>query len=398
MIFVGLSSPQELRANRLFSFEFFSMAKKRMKTGGMIALTLPGSLTYISSELRDLNGCILNTLRAVYRYVRIIPGDTHLYIASDSEKLEKTGTEDAVKRLEERRLKTALFTRGYIEHRLHERWLKWFSQSMEGQTTLINLDFRPLGVFFSLSYWNALFSPYLTGIFRWFEGFSITWSLVLVAAFTLLTGAVFIKWPSCTGYALPYAILTSGFAVMIFDLAIILTFQTVYGYLYYQIGLLVTAFMAGVAVTSHIMNRHIERIRQDSRFFLLSELWIIAFSLLLPFVFSVPAHHLERTSVYFLLYGIFFMMAFFAGTSIGLQFPLATKIYLSLSPQSVTLGRTAGLLYGADLLGGFFGGLLGGVLLLPILGLKETSFTVALIKASSFLILIFAGKLRKGSH
>ena len=398
MIFVGLSSPQELRANRLFSLEFFSTAKKRMHTDGMIVLTLPGSLTYISSELRDLNGCILNTLRAVYRYVRIIPGDTHLYIASDSEKLKKTRTEDAVKRLEERRLKTALFTRGYIEHRLHERWMKWFSQSMEGQTTLINLDFRPLGVFFSLSYWNALFSPYLTGIFRWFEGFSITWSLVLVAAFTLLTGAVFIQWPSCTGYALPYAILTSGFAVMIFDLAIILTFQTVYGYLYYQIGLLVTAFMAGVAVTSHIMNRHIEKIKQDSRFFLLSELWIIAFSLLLPFVFSIPAHHLERTSVYFLLYGIFFMMAFFAGTSIGLQFPLATKIYLSLSPQSVTLGRTAGLLYGADLLGGFFGGLLGGVLLLPILGLRDTCFMVALMKASSFLILIFSGKLRKRGH
>jgi len=392
LIFIGLSSPQDLRTNRLFSYEFFSMANRKMNPGGMIALTLPGSLTYISPELRDLNGCILNTLRSVYRYVRIIPGDTNLYIASDSEKLQRTRTEEMVKRLEERKIKTGLFTRSYIELRLHERWLKWFSQSMEGQTTLSNSDFRPLGVFFSLAHWNALFSPYLTGIFNWSGGFSLKWSVALAAAFTLLAGALFSKRPSSSRYILPYAILSSGFAAMIFDLAIIFSFQTIYGYLYYQIGLLVTAFMVGIAVTSHIMNRRMVSIKKDSRLFILSELWIIAFSLILPFVFSIPSRHLEKTPVYLLLYGIFFMMAFLAGTSIGLQFPLATKIYLNLSPNRVSLGGTAGLLYGADLLGGFFGGLLGGVLFLPILGLRETCLTVALIKASSLLLFfLFAG-------
>jgi spermidine synthase len=266
---------------------------------------------------------------------------------------------------------------------------------MEGTKTPVNSDFRPLGVYYSLAYWNALFSPYLTGIFKWFEGFQITWSLILVAAFTLLSGAVLIKWPPCSGYTLPFAILTSGFAVMIFDLAIIFTFQTVYGYLYYQIGLLVTAFMAGIALTSHIMNRLLGRLRNASRLFLISESGIIALSLLLPFLFSVPAHDLGKTPVYLLLYGTFFIMAFLAGASIGFQFPLATKIYLGLSPDWTTLGKTAGLLYGADLLGGFFGGLLGGVLLLPILGLRDTCFMVALIKGSSFLLFLLFTKIRK---
>lgn len=398
LIFIGLSCPQELRANRLFSFEFFSVAQKRMNPGGMIALTLPGSLTYISPELRDLNGCILNTLTSVYRYVRIIPGDINLYIASDSENLEQTGTEEVASRIEKRNLKTGLFNRAYIEHRLHGRWLEWFSQSIEGKTTSLNSDFRPVGVYFSLSYWNALFSPHLTGIFKWVEGFSIKWSLALVAAVTLFAGAVFMKWPSSSGYSLPFAILTSGFAVMIFDLAIIFTFQTLYGYLYYQIGLLITAFMVGIALASHIMNRCLERIRRDSRLFLVSEMWIIALSLLLPLLFSIPARHLERSLLHSLLYGILFGVAFLSGASIGIQFPLAAKIFLNLSPNRTAMGKTAGLLYGADLLGGFFGGLLGGVFLLPILGLKDTCFMVALIKASSFLLLVLFAKPRKPSH
>ncbi|MCJ7704223.1 MAG: spermine synthase, partial [Desulfobacterales bacterium] len=91
LIFIGLPAPQELQTNRLFSSEFFSIAQKKMNPGGIIVLTLPGSLTYISPELRDLNGCILDTLKSVFKYVRIIPGDTNLYFASDSKSLEGVG-------------------------------------------------------------------------------------------------------------------------------------------------------------------------------------------------------------------------------------------------------------------------------------------------------------------
>jgi predicted membrane-bound spermidine synthase len=57
------------------------------------------------------------------------------------------------------------------------------------------------------------------------------------------------------------------------------------------------------------------------------------------------------------------------------------------------LGHTAGLLYGADLLGGFLGGLFGGILLLPILGLKESCFMMAMIKLSSGILFLLSMKL-----
>jgi spermidine synthase len=60
-----------------------------------------------------------------------------------------------------------------------------------------------------------------------------------------------------------------------------------------------------------------------------------------------------------------------------------------------TIGQTAGLLYGADLLGGFFGGLSGGILLLPILGLKETCLIMAMLKISSGLLIFLFIKSTK---
>jgi spermidine synthase len=395
LIFIGVSAPQELQTNRLFSSEFFSTAKRKMNPDGIIVLTLPGSLTYISPELRDLNVCIMQTLKRIYRSVRIIPGDTNLYLASDSEKLEQVTPGELTRRLDERKIKTSLVRGSYIEYRLHERWLKWFLKSMEGEAVPLNSDFRPLGVFFHLSYLNALFSPYLIPVFKWFEGWNLQLTLALAAIFTLLLSLLFFKAPETSRYSLPYAIFTSGFADMMLHLAILFTFQTLYGYLYYQIGLLITVFMVGIALGSYLITRRLERIRKDSALFLRTELMIVGFSLLLPFVLSIPSHALEKPAVYILLYVTFLGMSFLCGFLVGLQFPLATKIYLRSSSKEGRLGRTAGLLYGADLLGGFFGGLFGGVLLLPVLGLKESCFTMAIIKASSFILFALFTKILK---
>jgi spermidine synthase len=392
LILIGLSGPQELQTNRLFSSEFFSIAKLKMKPNGIMALTLPGSLTYISPELRDLNGCILDTMEATYRYVRIIPGDRNLYLASDSSKLESLTPREIAKRFEERKIKTGLFTGAYIEYRLHERWVRWFLKSMERGRGYLNSDFRPLAVFFNLSYWNALFSPYLTGLFNWFEGFRFEPPMVLTALFTLFLSALFVKKPHLSRYSLPYALFTSGLADILFSLAIIFSFQTLYGYLYHQIGLLITLFTVGVALGSLYITQRIDQIKRDLSLFIATDAFITLFSFLLPFAITFLSFHLEKRAIYGLLYAVFLVMSLLTGVLVGLQFPLATKIYLRTLPSNGRFGQTAGLLYGADLFGGFFGGLLGGVFLLPILGLKGSCMMMAVIKISSLLLLLLFKK------
>ena len=395
IIFIGLPAPQELQTNRLFSSEFFSTAKGKMNSDGIIVLTLPGSLTYISPELGDLNGCILDTLRSVFRSVRPIPGDVNLYLASDSDQLERVTAEAVMKRLQERKIQTSLFTRSYIEYRLHERWMKWFLQSTERREIQINSDFRPIGVFLSLSYWNALFSPYLTGVFKWFEGFSLRISVAFMALVTLSIAVIFLKKPPLSRNSIPYVIFTTGLAGMIFNLAVIFTFQTFYGYLYHQIGLLIAIFMLGVALSSFLITQRLSRIKRGTFQFLKIEIMIIFFSFLFPFVFSIPSQYLEKPAISLLVYTLFLIMSFLSGACIGLQFPLAAKIYLGTPSKEETFSYAAGLLYGADLLGGFLGGLFGGILLLPILGLKETCFMIAMIKASSGLLILLFMRSKK---
>ncbi len=395
LVFVGLPAPRELQTNRLFSYEFFSIAKRKMNPEGIIVLTLPGSLTYISPELRDLNRCILGTLKAVFRSVRIVPGDTNLYLASDSSKLERVTTAEIVRRFEDREIKSSVLTQSYLEFRLHERWLKWFFESTGSEGVQINSDLRPIGVFFSLSYWNALFSPSLAKVFKWFEGLSLQISISFMILFTLLISGVFVKWPSVSGQSVSYAIFTTGLAGMIYNLAIIFTFQTFYGYLYKQIGLLIAVFMFGVALSSLSMTRYLDRIESDARLFLKIEICIIIFSFLFPFVFSIPSQYIEKTAISLLVYPLFLIMSLFSGACIGLQFPLASKIYLALPRRKRKLGHTAGLLYGADLLGGFLGGIFGGVFLLPILGLKESCFMMGLIKMNSLVLLLIFIRVRK---
>jgi spermidine synthase len=396
VILIGLTVPQELQSNRLFTSEFFSMAKNKMTRDGMIVLALPGSLTYISPELRDLNGCILDTLRSVYRQVRVIPGDVNLYLASNSDQLANVTAKEVIQRFQERRIKASLFTPGYIESRLQDRWLQWFYQSMGERKVRINSDYRPLAVFYNLSHWNALFSPYLAGVFKWFEQLSFKLTIPSIALLTLLIAAIFVRWPLLSQHAITYAVFTSGWTGMIFELAIIFTFQTLYGYLYHQIGLLIAVFMAGIATGSLCVTRLLSRIKADAPLFLKTEGGLVLFSVILPFLFSIPAHHLEKPAVPAFLYATFLAASLISGTLIGMQFPLAAQIYLHTPSTEGSVGSTAGLLYGADLFGGFFGGLFGGILFLPVLGLRDSCFTVAIIKLSSFSLFLLYLRMKPG--
>lgn len=384
IVLVGLSSPSDLQVNRLFTEEFFSLVKARLREEGILVIGLPGSLTYLNDELRNLNACILNTLKSVYPYVRIIPGDFNLFLASGSREVTRATPAILSQRLDERGVKPDLLTKAHIEYKLHPRWLNWFSNSIEGIEEKINKDFLPLGVFYSLAYWNALFSPYMQGIFHWFQGVDLWMFPVLLSLFTLLFLLIRFKTGRLFRTSIPFAVATTGFAGMIFDLVLIFAFQALYGYVYRQIGLLVTAFMVGAAVGSLGMTRFLEQIKRDLPTLMRLDMVIVLFSALLPLIFLLTHPYLDRPAVFLSFPAIFLVLCFLSGLLIGAEFPLANKIYLKTSQS---LSGTAGLLYGADLLGGWFGGVLGGVVLLPVLGLLKTCMVVVLLKITSLILL-----------
>ncbi len=292
VVLIGISELSNLQVNRLATEEFFIMVKAILKEKGILVISSPGSLTYLSEELINLNLCLLNTLREVYPWVKIVPGDFNLFLASISPQILEVDSSLLIKRLGERELRTFSLTSDYIRYRLHSRWLDWFLNSLaagretaSANETKINKDFHPLGTFYSLAFWSALFSPRGQPLFSWFESLSLRFFFIALSMFGLLFLLFGYKNRRLRKGAVPFAIISTGFAGMMFNLILIFAFQVVYGYLYYWIGLLTSIFMAGAGVGGLLVTRSLEKIKEDLLYLLKLEASIIILSLLLPFIF-----------------------------------------------------------------------------------------------------------------
>jgi spermidine synthase len=239
-------------------------------------------------------------------------------------------------------------------------------------------------VFYSVAHWNALFAPSIRWLFKLFERISLK---NIVPIFVILLLLYFIGLSTRKRFfrgGIPIAIFTTGFAGMLFSLIIIFSFQSIYGHVFSWIGLLVASFMAGAACGAMLVATVMHRIKDSFKFFSRIELAIICFSIGCLLIVYIPNANLVGPVAFFLFRALFLVISFISGLLIGSQFPLANQLYLR---DDTNLTKTAGTLYSADLLGGWFGGVLGAVVLLPVLGLVGTCLTVVLLKLTSFIVL-----------
>ena len=385
LIFVGVLEPSNLQANRFFTQEFYALAEARLNEGGMLVLGAPGSLTLLNEELRDLNSSVFHTLNSVFPHIRVIPGEgSHIFLASHSEEVEAVDMVQIVSRLDQRQVPANMMVPWYIENKLHHGWQGWFANFIEGGSRQVNRDLRPVGLFYSLSHWNAVFAPAFGMVFRQFERITLGTLALSFVAFLLIYALLRLRKIRFESVSIPFAIGTTGFAGMIFSLVVIFSFQSNYGYVFSWIGLLVAAFMAGAAGGATLVTRMLSRLEDGTGLFLKVELAIIGLALGLPLVFSAGSAVAGRQSGLGLFRALFLVIPFVCGLLTGSQFPLANRVYLK---GSASLSKTAGMLYAADLLGGWLGGIVGAVVLLPVLGLAGTCLTVGMLKLVSFIVL-----------
>jgi spermidine synthase len=142
--------------------------------------------------------------------------------------------------------------------------------------------------------------------------------------------------------------------------------------------------MAGAACGAMLVTKVQTRIKNCYRLFIKIDFAIICFSLGWPFIFLAARAFLDSPDAVVFFKILFLIIACTCGLLVGSQFPLANKIYLR---NNTSLSKTAGLLYASDLLGGWLGGIVGAVVLLPVLGLTGTCITVGLLKLTSFIVL-----------
>ncbi len=373
-IFIGIAKPSNLTANRLFSQEFFAIARQHLASEGILTFNLPGSLTYLSQELKDLNSCVLNACQKEFPYLKVIPGDNNLFLASGSNEILKISSQAITERIKERGINTNIFTSGYLNYRLSNQWLDWFKQNMRNATRKINQDSRPIAVLETLALWNKQYNPGSAGLLRALTKISMKWIIILIAGITCLIILLTLRRKNNKEtITMPYAIFTTGFFGMLITLILNFNFQLAFGYLYQQIGLLLSLFMAGSSIGSLITVRLKKENKPMLRIFLLAEASIIAITLTI----SGLGHRIN--------YPAFLILFFTAGLPLGFEFALAGKISWR---GRENIGAVAGRLYFFDLLGGLLAGVFSGILLLPALGITNSCLIIAVLKISSIIIFL----------
>jgi spermidine synthase len=394
VILIGVSDPADLQTNRLFTREFFELAKSRLRKNGIVAVLASGSLSSMSPELQRVNSGMLRTLEEVFPSIYVIPGDTNLYLAVNRPGVRNRGyqldPEPLKTRLKARGLDVQLITPFYIDYRLNAGRLEWFVERTAVGYGEINRDFHPSGVIDGLCLWSARFQPRFSNLLQvvrklYPKGlFAVLGSIVVVSIIFGLASK-----SNTLRVALPLSVFTTGFAGMIFDLTLMFIFQVLYGYVYTMLGALIASFMAGSGVGSFFVTSRLDRIPRPRRLFLLSELFVVVFAaaLLLPSLLHRQVGAGGWPAGLPLL--VFTPLCFTGGFLMGFQFPLANRMHLQFSSGA---GKTAGLLNGADLLGGFVGGMVGGCVLLPVMGLTGSCTAVIMVKAAAFAYLVLSSR------
>jgi spermidine synthase len=386
-IILNLPHPSTLELNRYYTVEFFSEIFESLNRNGVLSLSIPGSETYLSPEVRDLNLCLISSLREVFPSVQVIPGDVNFILASASRDSGPLLPELFIGRLRERKIIAHFLTEFQIRLKLEPQRQKWLEVSLQrGDAVKLNRDANPLGLYYGIAYWNAQFHPFVQTFWGWGKGLNL-WHLALLL-FLLTCGALVLRRKSredWTKGVLIWLVATTGFFGIAFSVLLIFSFQTLYGYAHQWIGLLIAAFMTGLALGSWTMTRTLEKVQKFALTLVGVEILMVLFAtmgiILLAFFYS-PAWGQKLLSG--MRFG-FLLLSGLSGYLVGLEFPLSSNIF---SGRGEGVTRTAGILYAADLFGAWAGSLLVGVLFIPVLGILRTCAGIILLKLASLSLIV----------
>ena len=387
VVIINMPDAATLQLNRFFTEEFFRFVRKSLEPGGLLALSMPGSSSYLSEEMLRMNRCVRDTLERVFPYVRALPGDRILFLASREVPVDSLMPDLLAGRLAKRGVETSV-VQPYFLACLMDPWQgRWLRDALQGTA---GHPYEPgPHAFPALLHACVQERRGPSGVARaspWLERLRLGVLLACLLAMALPFAFWVRRWKGDRTPALAFAILSTGFVGMAVEMIVILAFQSLYGYLYQWIGLLIAAFMAGLAGGAFVVTRMLARIRKAVRVFC----WLESLQLVFVLVsaWGLVALHglfLEKTVMMEVPKVVLFCMNVVAGFLVGSEFPLANRE--AAATAKVGSSIVGGRFYALDLAGAWLGTLLVSVLLVPLVGISSTLLFVAALKACSLFLL-----------
>ena len=376
VIVIDLPAPGTTQLNRFFTEEFFAEAKRALAPRGVISFGLGHYENYVSPELGRLLASAARSLRPSFKNVLALPGAQVFLLASDGPLFE-----DVAPRLAAAGVPTKLMNRHYLDAMLTPDRLADLRRAL-AQPAAANTDFSPRLYDYEIRHWLSQFE----GGFGVFQGLLL---LVLGAYLACLRGTALV-------------LFASGFAGSALELVLLLQFQILCGSVYYQMGIIFTVFMAGLALGAAWPHRNqpatiLQRTnipppratpspappRPSARLELPKlSIAIAGFALCLPAV--LPA--LSRTGA--IAASLWPVQLAVVTLTLLLALLLGRQFQVANRREFDGTVAVAARLYTADFVGACLGALLAGTWLIPLLGVAGIClFTAALNLLAGFLFL-----------
>ncbi len=397
-VIVHLGDPCTAQMNRYYTVEFFREVKRVLNEGGILSFALTSSESYISRQLKDFLKSIYSSLKEVFLDVKVIPGGTAYFLACDKPGLLTYDYKTLEERTKVRNLDIKYVREYYLFSKLSPQKINSTESALKPEKGVkANYDFRPVSYYYDMVFWTAHFKDSFLRKILESATESKIWKIVFsICSFILLFGLIKVrKKMELRRQALLLSIMTTGFTQMVMQVVILLSFQIIYGYVYYKLGLIITAFMAGLGMGSLWIIRIMPKLKKDLNLFIWAQLAICIYPLTLPIILRWLSNS-SGTGISWLGSNVLFpFLPIIAGFIGGIQFPLANKIYLGNEKKEI--GRVAGLSYGIDLFGSCLGALLTAIFLIPILGIPKTCQVTAIINFTVLILLTFLKLVKKSS-
>jgi spermidine synthase len=365
LILIGMPDPTSGQTNRFYTQEFFRQCYSKLTARGVIAFSLPSSENLWTPQLARKMISIYRAARSVFPDVVFLPGSNNVIIGS-MDRLERDPSV-SIARFEKRGIHAKLISPDYIRYIYTNDRFRQIARTLESGSAPINTDTHPICYQYSIMVWLSKFYPSST-----------LWDF----SFPQLSGTRYIFW--LMALALPIVLLKrirwsvrrtvlagiAGFAGMVLETILILHFQTKNGILFQDFGILLTGFMAGLAIGAAAMDRIKRRVSNETGIAII--LGFAALSGLIGWqINSGRSAGLIETLALLTLAGLF-VAGIFAFASLH---------------EARDQKKTIAPLYSADLVGGCIGSLLTSLILAPLAGLALTGYWMVPIAIFSALLL-----------
>ena len=377
-VIVALGDPYTAQLNRFYTVDFFREINNILNEGGVVSFGLTASANYIGEELAAYLRSIYISLKEVFPEVLAVPGDSMLLMASNQKGGITRDLDILMGRMKERGIQAQYVREYYLFDVLSEGRIEYAAETLKGREgAILNTDFKPISYYFATLFWSTQFDT--PGIRRFLRSVNSGKIWSAAALFCLLLSLCVLSRRSVRQRAATLAaVMTTGFAEIIFQIVVILSFQVIYGHVFHKIGIIITSFMIGLAAGSVVIGRAMGRLKDVRRVFIATQVSICIYPLILPAVFMFFSRSDSVLADWIGSNVVFPFLPVISGAIGGVQFPLANRIYLRSGKET---GRVSALSYGVDLLGACAGSLLAASFLVPVLGILQTCILAGLINA-----------------